>query len=162
MGALSSMWCWTSRRGVMSEASPLAVDYRNHLINEGRATTTVSVASSTIAGARTNGSNDWDSSRGPSKLRGSKAEAYRDTRGVGQGVNVSCRAREVNSWKSTAAGTSSSIRCAIEWRTFNCTFAAENLLIIHDPVLAAPYLQNWNEHAVHSTAIGTAQAKALL
>jgi phosphatidylserine/phosphatidylglycerophosphate/cardiolipin synthase-like enzyme len=30
---------------------------------------------------------------------------------------------------------------------------AENLVIIHDPVLAAQYLQNWNVQA-HSTAIG--------
>jgi phosphatidylserine/phosphatidylglycerophosphate/cardiolipin synthase-like enzyme len=36
---------------------------------------------------------------------------------------------------------------------------AENVIIIHDPVLATQYLQNWNEHAVHSTAIGTAQRK---
>jgi phospholipase D-like protein len=37
---------------------------------------------------------------------------------------------------------------------------AENLVIIHDPVLAAQYLQNWKIHAAHSTAIGSAQAKA--
>jgi phosphatidylserine/phosphatidylglycerophosphate/cardiolipin synthase-like enzyme len=37
---------------------------------------------------------------------------------------------------------------------------AENLLIIHDPALAVQYLQNWKIHAAHSTAIGTAQAKA--
>jgi phosphatidylserine/phosphatidylglycerophosphate/cardiolipin synthase-like enzyme len=36
---------------------------------------------------------------------------------------------------------------------------AENLLIIHDPVLAARYLQNWNVHAAHSTAIGAARTK---
>src|ERR1700730_18618201 len=36
---------------------------------------------------------------------------------------------------------------------------AENLLIIHDPVLAARYLQNWNVHAAHSSAIGAAQTK---
>jgi phosphatidylserine/phosphatidylglycerophosphate/cardiolipin synthase-like enzyme len=36
---------------------------------------------------------------------------------------------------------------------------AENLVVIHDPVLAARYLQNWNVHAAHSTAIGAAPTK---
>jgi hypothetical protein len=36
---------------------------------------------------------------------------------------------------------------------------AENLLIIHDPVLAARYLQNWNVHAAHSSVIGAAPTK---
>jgi phosphatidylserine/phosphatidylglycerophosphate/cardiolipin synthase-like enzyme len=36
---------------------------------------------------------------------------------------------------------------------------AENLVVIHDPVIAARYLENWKVHAAHSSAIGTARAK---
>jgi integrase/recombinase XerC len=65
------------------EANELVLNYRNHLIEEGRAAATVNLRLSALRAivrmARMTGLVSWTI-----ELQGLKAEAYRDTRGVGR------------------------------------------------------------------------------
>jgi integrase/recombinase XerC len=65
------------------EANVLVLDYRNHLIEEGRAAATVNLRLSALRAvirmARMTGLVSWTI-----EVQGLKAEAYRDTRGVGR------------------------------------------------------------------------------
>jgi integrase/recombinase XerC len=65
------------------EANELVLNYRNHLIEEGRAAATVDLRLSALRAivrmARMTGLVSWTI-----ELQGLKAEAYRDTRGVGR------------------------------------------------------------------------------